>query len=144
MMNYQIRFETCRADEKLCNKIDYKNCASRWSLTHINPLFMYSSIYYSCSYNLTVFFSVRVRYWMLQQRCVSCGRRLSRFLNRLVFLIGNISVYFAVGTKFLKNTCMKFTFKNVEPLVLLIIRVHVQKPESLLIKIAVKFVCLYA
>ena len=27
-------FETCRADEKLWNKIDYKNCASRWLLTH--------------------------------------------------------------------------------------------------------------
>ena len=28
-------FETCRADKKkLWNKIDYMNCASRWSLTH--------------------------------------------------------------------------------------------------------------
>ena len=28
-------FETCRADKKNCGiKIDYKNCASRWSLTH--------------------------------------------------------------------------------------------------------------
>ena len=27
-------FETCRADKKLWNKIDYKNCASRFLLTH--------------------------------------------------------------------------------------------------------------
>ena len=28
-------FETCRADKKLWNKKnDYKDCASRWSLTH--------------------------------------------------------------------------------------------------------------
>ena len=31
-------FETCRADKKLWNKIDYKNCASRWSLTQCNMM----------------------------------------------------------------------------------------------------------
>ena len=33
-------FETCRADKKLWNKkkSDYKNCASRWSLTHCNMM----------------------------------------------------------------------------------------------------------
>ena len=31
-------FETCRADKKLWNKIDYKNCASRWSLIHCNMM----------------------------------------------------------------------------------------------------------
>ena len=30
-------FETCRADKKICGiKINYKNCASRWSLTHFS------------------------------------------------------------------------------------------------------------
>ena len=33
MMNGPDSFETCRADKKLWNKIDYKNCASRWSST---------------------------------------------------------------------------------------------------------------
>ena len=31
-------FETRRADKKLWNKIDYKNCASRWSLTNCNVM----------------------------------------------------------------------------------------------------------
>ena len=31
-------FETCRADKKLWNKTDYKNCASRWLLTHCNMM----------------------------------------------------------------------------------------------------------
>ena len=31
-------FVTCRADKKLWNKIDYKNCASRRSLTHCNMM----------------------------------------------------------------------------------------------------------
>ena len=30
--------ETCTADKKLWNKIDYKNCASRWSLMHCRQL----------------------------------------------------------------------------------------------------------
>jgi hypothetical protein len=30
--------ETCRADTKLWNKIDYKNCASRWLLTRCNMM----------------------------------------------------------------------------------------------------------
>ena len=38
-------FETCRGDKKLGNKIDYKNCASRWSLTlwHLNFLYNFST-----------------------------------------------------------------------------------------------------
>ena len=28
-------FETCRADKNCGIKVDYKNCASRWLLTHI-------------------------------------------------------------------------------------------------------------
>ena len=32
-------FETCRADKKNCEiKIDYKNCVSRWSLTHYSEI----------------------------------------------------------------------------------------------------------
>jgi hypothetical protein len=32
-------FETCRVDKKkLWDKIDYKNCASRWSFTHSNMM----------------------------------------------------------------------------------------------------------
>ena len=31
-------FETCRVDKKLWNKFDYKNCGSRWSLTHCNMM----------------------------------------------------------------------------------------------------------
>ena len=39
---------TYRADKKNCGiKIDYKNCASRWSLTHLTQL--YRRIRYYCS-----------------------------------------------------------------------------------------------
>lgn len=80
------------------------------------------SVPYLFTIQYTTVFRITWRYhfqwWYIIEYCyryVSCGWRHSRFLKRLVFLIGNVCVYFAVRTKFLNINCMKFTFQTVNP-----------------------------
>ena len=55
-------FETCRADKKLWNEIDYKNCASRWLLTHYNMI--------HSAHNVTLIIKVWIVFYSRHSRTV--------------------------------------------------------------------------
>ena len=47
-------FETCRADKNCGMKTDYKNCASRWSLTHCSMMHGTHNVKLQCDYDAVV------------------------------------------------------------------------------------------